>query len=598
VGSIMRVLMGLIKDRHGTYYARKKVPKGLEEAVARMLGNGKQRQAWLKRSLATKIAHEANIRAKPVLMDFDRIIESVRQLAKEQPPRNSLSRVKIARMAEFHYAALLADDDEQRRDGTGSEPVFQSVARQLTEGGIDFETPFRIGKVPEFGLSEREVYKRTDDLPYALTSAEAALARGDIAFVVEDLEGLLSDFQIHLDRKSTGFRELGYAVLKAHVRALRAIERRNGGEPIDTPDVPTITATAPSSTDTLSVAFEGWKKHREPAGGTLAEYERAIRLFTELHGDLPVSEIRRRHAREFRQALQEMPRHRTGKLLKASLPELTEWGRAYSGAPRLSKGTINKLIGGVQAVVVWARDQGVIPDELQWADPFAKMRLEESQSDREPFSTAELKMLFCTPVFTASERPKGGQGEAAYWLPLLGLFTGARRGELAGLTAADVGPEETTGHPVIVLAENRRRNRSLKTPSSARTIPLHPELTRLGFMDFVEGIRRAHGDTAWLFPEIAPDRKGGASGWSKWFGRYIRAHGIKDKNNVFHSLRHNFKDALRAAKVPEDLNDALTGHSTRGSVGRSYGAKDIVNRYGMPTLIDAISRIKYAGFAP
>jgi hypothetical protein len=101
----MRVLMGLIKDRHGTYYARKKVPKGLEEAVARMLGNGKQRQAWLKRSLGTKIAHEANIRAKPVLMDFDRIIESVRQLAKEQPLRKSLSRVEIARMAEFLYTA-------------------------------------------------------------------------------------------------------------------------------------------------------------------------------------------------------------------------------------------------------------------------------------------------------------------------------------------------------------------------------------------------------------------------------------------------------------------------------------------------------------
>jgi hypothetical protein len=64
---------------------------------------------------------------------------------------------------------------------------------------------------------------------------------------------------------------------------------------------------------------------------------------------------------------------------------------------------------------------------------------------------------------------------------------------------------------------------------------------------------------------------------------------------VFHSLRHNFKDALRAARVPEDLNDALTGHSTRGSVGRSYGAKDIVTRYGMPTLVDAVSRIAYVG---
>ena len=410
----MRVLMGVIRDRHGTYYARKKVPNGLEEGVARVLGNGKQRQPWLKRSLGTKIAQEANIRAKPVLMDFDRIIESARQLAKEQSIRNSLSRVEIARMAELHYAALLADDDEQRRDGTGSEPVFQSVARQLTEAGIDFETPFHIGKVPEFGLSEREVYKRTEDLAYALTSAEAALARGDIAFVVEELEALLGDFQIRLDRKSTGFRELGHAVLKAHVRALRAIERRNAGEPIDTPDAPRIAATAPSSGDTLRAAFEGWKKHREPSAGTLAEYERAIRLFIERHGDLPVASIKRRHAREFRDALQDMPRHRTGTLLKATLPELAEWGRAHHDAPRLSKGTINKLIGGVQAVVVWARDQGVIPDEIQWADPFAKMRLEEDQSDREPFSTAELKLLFGTPVFTAGERPKGGQGEAAY----------------------------------------------------------------------------------------------------------------------------------------------------------------------------------------
>jgi integrase len=244
-------------------------------------------------------------------------------------------------------------------------------------------------------------------------------------------------------------------------------------------------------------------------------------------------------------------------------PELADWGRAHSDVPRLAKGTINKLIGGVQAVVVWARDQGVIPDDVQRADPFAKMRLEEDQSERQPFNTAELTLLFATPVFTAGERPTGGRGEAAYWLPLLGLFTGARRGEIAGLTAADVSPEETSGHPVIVLAENKRRNRSLKTPSSARTIPLHPELIRLRFMDFVEDVRRAHGDSAWLFPEIAPDRKGGASAWTKWFSRYIRGHGINDKNNVFHSLRHNFKDALRAAKVPEDLNDALTGQELR-----------------------------------
>jgi seryl-tRNA(Sec) selenium transferase len=54
VGIFMRALMGLIKDRHGTYYARHKVPERLQEAVARILDNGKARQVWLKKSLGTK----------------------------------------------------------------------------------------------------------------------------------------------------------------------------------------------------------------------------------------------------------------------------------------------------------------------------------------------------------------------------------------------------------------------------------------------------------------------------------------------------------------------------------------------------------------
>ncbi len=50
----MRRMRNVIKDRHGTYYARKMVPLALQEAVARALGNDKARQVWLKRSLGTK----------------------------------------------------------------------------------------------------------------------------------------------------------------------------------------------------------------------------------------------------------------------------------------------------------------------------------------------------------------------------------------------------------------------------------------------------------------------------------------------------------------------------------------------------------------
>jgi hypothetical protein len=47
-GYFMRLLMGIVRDRHGTYYARKKVPPRLQEAVARVLNNGKTRPVWLK----------------------------------------------------------------------------------------------------------------------------------------------------------------------------------------------------------------------------------------------------------------------------------------------------------------------------------------------------------------------------------------------------------------------------------------------------------------------------------------------------------------------------------------------------------------------
>jgi hypothetical protein len=140
---------------------------------------------------------------------------------------------------------------------------------------------------------------------HALAGAETALARGDISFVLEDIEVLLSDFQINLDRKSLAFRQLGSAVLKAHIKALHAIKRRNAGEPIDTPKAPAIGATATVSGETLRAAFEGWRKGKIRPKGTLHEYERAIMLFIELHGDLPIAQIRRSHARQFREALQD-----------------------------------------------------------------------------------------------------------------------------------------------------------------------------------------------------------------------------------------------------------------------------------------------------
>lgn len=79
------------------------------------------------------------------------------------------------------------------------------------------------------------------------------------------------------------------------------------------------------------------------------------------------------------------------------------------------------------------RTNGLIPDDASWSDPFSNMRLDEEEPDCEPWEISELRTLFTSPVFVAGFRPDGGRGEAAYWLPLLGIYTGARLGELAPL---------------------------------------------------------------------------------------------------------------------------------------------------------------------
>jgi integrase len=251
----------------------------------------------------------------------------------------------------------------------------------------------------------------------------------------------------------------------------------------------------------------------------------------------------------------------------------------------------------VQATLIWAHDKGgFIPDDVPWADPFARMRLEEDEPDRQPFEIAELEVLFRSPVFTKKDWPKAGRGEAAYWLPLLALFAGGRRGELAPLTVADVRKDSTSGTVMLTITEDREAGKGLKTRNSQRAVPVHPELRKLGFLDYVEKVRRAHGEKAWLFPLVAPDKPSGAAAWTKWFGRHLRRIGIEDTAKVFHSLRHNFIDAMRAASVDEELREALAGHGWwRTTTNRGYGAKDMVRRFTAKALVTAIERVAYPG---
>ena len=182
---------------------------------------------------------------------------------------------------------------------------------------------------------------------------------------------------------------------------------------------------------------------------------------------LPLLQIKRSHARQFREALQDVPARRSGKLLNASLPELAQWGHEHPDVPKITAGTVNKQLTAVQAIANWAHDNGIIPDEEQWSDPFRRMRLGEDEAVRggAPFELADLQVIFGTPVFAEGERPTGGKGEAAFWLPLLALFTGARLNELSSLKASDVAHSDIIGTHCISSKQKNGQESGLRQSS-------------------------------------------------------------------------------------------------------------------------------------
>jgi hypothetical protein len=111
---MVRVGMGLIKNEHGVYHVRRKVPKHLEEATARVTGVPKARQPWLKQSLRTKDEKRARVLSKPVMMEFDRILAKAEALVAERPVRTKLTEAEIKQISDYFYARELHIDEDVR----------------------------------------------------------------------------------------------------------------------------------------------------------------------------------------------------------------------------------------------------------------------------------------------------------------------------------------------------------------------------------------------------------------------------------------------------------------------------------------------------
>lgn len=264
-------------------------------------------------------------------------------------------------------------------------------------------------------------------------------------------------------------------------------------------------------------------------------YEQAFTAWADLIGAKPISEIRRCDVKVYADYLRDRPNKHGGQLHHKS---------------------ILRSLGHVKSFMRWAVTAGLAPDDRFEAVQARSLTSTERLSgpSRRAITDIELNCLFHSSIFVS---PRSDEDWAMRWFLAIAALSGARTEEIALAPATLV---QLGGIDCIDL-----RNVGRKTCAAPRLIPVLPELTKMGFREWA-GEQSARGYS--LVQSSGVPRN--AAAWSKRLNRYLNANVADDPGLVLYSLRHAFRQMLRASGIGDELADKVFGHST-GKVGARYG---------------------------
>lgn len=252
----------------------------------------------------------------------------------------------------------------------------------------------------------------------------------------------------------------------------------------------------------------------------------------------------------------------------------------------LSTPTIVNKCSYLRGFFEWAKGKGYYPKFAKDDNPAAGQIVFGTREKRarrkhgfKAFTEAELTALFSPAMM--SKLPSTVQLGA--WI---GLYTGARVSEVGQLMLTDFVNVDSI--PCIRI-NDESVGQSLKNDASSRTIPVHPELIRLGLLTHVAALREK-GEKK-LFPKVKVDAVNGQGNWlSKAFSRHVELALPKpDVGKLgFHSLRKTVVQTLQVKGVTAELRAAYVGHDLDDEHHTSYSAEP-----KMSQLLEAISKLAY-----
>ena len=431
--------------------------------------------------------------------------------------------------------------------------------------------------------------------------------------VADDLAAAQRRKGVTLDPGSETYRLLGQAIARAKVAAFQGRLRMLRGEPSEPPatflgaegiDPMTLRPIAPLQRPQIRLRIGREMRFSEAAARYMDEMQRdpsaklsehtrrqretVYRLFKAFTSDTSLVAIDKLTASEFLELVAKLDPnwHNIEGAQELPLGKLVEKSESRPG--RLSNRTINSYVSALSSVFKWADRRG----HFEGRNPFAgQSRTEGEGNGWRAYKSEELTKLFTTQLLrgmTAEQRVRPTKytfENAMAWVPLIALFSGMRSNEICQMRASDVRRKDGIW---IFNVSDDAAGQSLKTEAATRIVPVHSELIRWGFLDYMKALPR----NGQLFPALKP---GGPDGkfnhyFAKRFTVYRRGCGVTAPRTSFHSFRKNVAQALKDKRATPAEIAELIGHE-QGFTLSVYAPMQLP----LPTLKELIERVKYPG---
>ena len=312
--------------------------------------------------------------------------------------------------------------------------------------------------------------------------------------------------------------------------------------------------------------------------------------FVEIVGDFDFSRVTKKEVSYYIDVQTKLPpnRKKSQKYRDLTIKQVMELN--LSQKETQTPQNINKRLSKLSVFGNWGVRQGLL-----LTNPFSGMKflVKKQPNRRQPFTTDDLKKILKPETYLNwtinFEHPytihKVNNTLPYYWVFLLGIFSGMRTNEMCQLRLSDLKKVDKIWFMFVEDSENTK----VKTESSIRKIPLHPQLIELGFIDYVGNLRKKKKTR--VFWELREDRDGFASKVSRHYNeKFLPAIGVWEKHKkVLYCTRHTFINKLYSEKVDENVIKTLVGHEKEFTM-KHYGG----DPFTPEVLLEEISKVNYS----